>query len=135
MSFYQIIDFKSLGDQRGDLIAIEGKNQVPFQIKRVYYIFNSGTDVVRGFHAHKELEQVAVCVSGSCTIKMDNGIEINNVVLDSPRKGITIDPMIWHEMYDFSEDCVLLVLASDVYDEQDYIRCYNEFSRVIGNDS
>lgn len=127
MSLVSLINFKSLGDERGDLIALEGNSEIPFDIKRVYYIFGTEAGVARGFHAHKELVQVAVCISGSCRVLMDNGQEKMSVLLDAPKTGLLINVMQWHEMYDFSSDCVLLVLASDKYNESDYIRNYEHF--------
>ena len=116
-----------LGDDRGQLVAIEENKQVPFEIKRVYYIYGTDRAVARGFHAHKELKQVAVCVSGSCKMLLDNGVSKSTVILDNALKAVEIPPMIWHEMHDFSKDCILLVLASALYDEADYIRDYEEF--------
>jgi dTDP-4-dehydrorhamnose 3,5-epimerase-like enzyme len=130
MSLIKIIDFKSLGDTRGNLIAVEGIKDIPFDIKRVYYIFDTEAAVTRGFHAHKELVQVAICVSGSCKILMDDGFNKQTITLDSPKQGVLIDKMQWHEMHCFSVDCVLLVLASDYYDESDYIRSYEEFNNL-----
>jgi len=86
----------------------------------------------RGYHAHRDLQQVAICISGSCKFLLDDGRErVENVILDSPNKGLFIDKMIWREMYDFSDDCILLVLASEYYDESDYIRDYEEFLKLI----
>jgi dTDP-4-dehydrorhamnose 3,5-epimerase-like enzyme len=132
MSLFQWIDFQKLGDERGSLVAIEiGKEKaVPFEIKRVYYSYETRSDVRRGLHAHKELKQVAICVSGSCRMVFDDGNQRQEKILDIPEKGLLIDKMIWHEMYDFSPDCVLLVLASDHYNEDDYIRSYSEFIKV-----
>tara|TARA_R110001583_G_scaffold81019_1_gene216699 strand:- start:41 stop:442 length:402 start_codon:yes stop_codon:yes gene_type:complete len=127
MSLIQTINLKSLGDDRGGLVAIEANQDIPFDIKRVYYIFATQKNVARGFHAHKELQQLAVCVAGKCKMVLDDGTKKEEVWLDSPNKGIIIKDMIWHEMYDFSEDCVLMVLASEHYDESDYIRNYDEF--------
>ena len=128
----KFIEFEIKGDNRGNLIALEEFRNIPFEIKRVYYIFGTKKGVRRGFHAHKNLQQVAICVSGSCKFLLDNGKErVEDIVLDSPSKGLFIDKMIWREMYDFSEDCILLVLASDYYDERDYIRNYSEFLGVI----
>lgn len=131
MSLIHWIDFPKLGDDRGNLVALEGNKNIPFSIKRVYYLFDLQSDIPRGFHAHKELVQVAVCVKGRCDILMDDGKSKEIVTLDSPDKGLLIDVMQWHEMRDFSEDCVLLVLASDIYDEADYIRDYSEFVRKV----
>ena len=127
MGLINIINLPVLGDDRGGLVALEGNKSVPFEIKRIYYIFDTREDVARGFHAHKALKQLAVCVAGSCRFVLDNGLEKEDVVLDSPLRGLIIDKMIWHEMHDFSDDCVLIVLADEVYDESDYIRDYEEF--------
>jgi len=127
MSLVQLIDFQVLGDERGSLIALETDKEIPFDVKRVYYIFGTQAGVARGFHAHKALRQVAFCVSGSCRFVLDDGDKKEEVVLDSPNKGLLIEHMVWHEMYDFSEGCVLMVLASEHYDEADYIRDYDEF--------
>ncbi len=129
MELINWIDFVQLGDSRGELVAIEQQNTVPFDIKRVYYIYNTDKNISRGFHAHKKLKQLAICVSGSCRMLLDNGKVRENVKLDSPLKGILINDMVWHEMHEFTKDCVLLVLASDYYDEADYIRQYDQFIR------
>lgn len=126
-----LIDFKTLGDERGSLIALESNQQIPFEIKRVYYLFATKSDVARGFHAHKALKQVAICLKGSCRFVMDDGQDKQQVILSTPDKGLLIDAMQWHEMYDFSEDCILMVLADQVYDESDYIRDYEEFKCLV----
>ncbi|XDZ67105.1 FdtA/QdtA family cupin domain-containing protein [Alphaproteobacteria bacterium LSUCC0226] len=128
----KLIDFPPLGDDRGSLVAVEAKKTVPFDIKRVYFIFGTKQGVARGFHAHKALKQVAVCVTGSCRMLLDNGLEKEEVLLDSPTKGLVIEDFVWREMHDFTPDCVLLVLASEYYDEADYIRDYEDFLRVVG---
>ena len=125
------INFPTLGDERGSLIALEAEKHIPFAIKRVYYIFNTKAGVARGFHAHKALKQVAVCVSGKCKMLLDNGHEKVEVWLDSPNKGLVLEDLTWREMHDFSEDCVLLVLASEHYDELDYILNYEEFLKQV----
>ncbi len=127
----KVLDFNILGDERGQLVAIEGNRHIPFDIKRVYYLFGTKPSIARGFHAHKALQQVAVCISGSCRFVMDDGVNKESIVLDSANKGLFIDAMQWHEMYDFSPDCVLMVLASDIYDESDYIRDYKEFINYV----
>lgn len=119
------------GDDRGQLVALEEGKEIPFNIKRVYYIFDTLKDVHRGFHAHKCLKQLLICVSGSCKVLLDNGTEKEVVTLDKPYEGIFIESNIWREMYDFSEDAVLLVLASELYDEADYIRNYEEFLKYV----
>lgn len=130
-SGWRVLDFSPIGDSRGWLISLQGERGIPFGIRRVYYIFGTQTGVRRGMHAHHQLEQVAVCVSGSCSFLIDDGSTRRVVSLDSPAKGLYLGGVIWHEMFDFSPDCVLMVLASDYYDESDYIRDYDEFQRVI----
>lgn len=120
-------NFRVIGDSRGSLIALEGNKDIPFEIKRVYYIFDTNKDVIRGHHAHKTLEQVLLCVSGSCIIVLDDGKERSEVLLDKPNIGLYVGPNMWHEMKDFTPGAVLLVLASDFYKEADYIRDYSEF--------
>jgi dTDP-4-dehydrorhamnose 3,5-epimerase-like enzyme len=130
MSILKTIDFSQLGDERGSLISLETNKQIPFVIKRIYYIYGTEEGVARGFHAHKELKQVAVCLSGKCRMILDDGTKREELWLDSPAKGLFIGDLVWREMHDFSDDCVLLVLASEHYDESDYIRDYDEFSSV-----
>ena len=123
----EIIDFEIKGDERGSLIALEGNKNIPFDIKRVYYIFGTKEGSRRGFHAHKKLKQVLVCVAGSCKILLDDGKSKQDISLDNPNKGLLIESMIWREMFDFSPDCVLMVLADEIYDESDYWRDYKDF--------
>lgn len=125
------VDFPPLGDDRGSLVALEADKTVPFAIKRVYYIFGTKQGVARGFHAHKNLKQIAVCVTGKCRMILDDGKTRQEAWLDSPTKGLFIDDLVWREMHDFSEDCVLLVLASEHYDEADYIRDYGEYLKQV----
>lgn len=129
MSLLQWVDFPPLGDERGSLVALEGEKTVPFNIKRVYYIFGTQQGVARGFHAHLNLQQVAICVTGRCRMILDDGTDREEAWLDSPTKGLVIGNSVWREMHDFSPDCVLLVLASEHYDESDYIRNYDEFAK------
>lgn len=109
------------------LVALEEFKDIPFEIKRVYYLYDTKESVRRGFHAHKSLEQILICIHGSCKILLDNGTEKKVVALEKPYEGLYIANDIWREMYDFSPDAVLLVLASDFYREEDYIRDYDEF--------
>jgi len=127
----KIIHFNILGDESGSLISLEQNKNIPFDIKRVYYIYGTKDNIRRGFHAHKRLNQVAICIYGSCNFLLDDGINKEDIVLDSPDKGLIISEMIWHEMYDFSSDCVLMVLADAFYDESDYIRDYDKFLEKI----
>lgn len=131
MSLIRIVDIPSLGDDRGSLVAIEANKHIPFEVKRVYYIFGTQPGISRGFHAHKNLQQLAVCVSGKCRMLLDDGITKESVWLDSPTKGLLIGNNVWREMHEFSDDCVLLVLASEHYDESDYIRDYSEFCSAV----
>lgn len=130
MSLIQWANFPPLGDDRGSLVALESSKTIPFEIKRVYYIFGTQQGVARGFHAHRKLKQVAVCVTGKCRMILDNGTIREEAWLDSPTKGLIIGDLVWREMHDFSPDCVLLVLASEHYDESDYIRDYEVFSKT-----
>ena len=125
--------FHPHGDDRGQLVAIEEMKDLPFDIKRVYYIYDTLADVVRGHHAHKCLKRVLLCVHGSCKIHLDNGHETAEVLLDKPNEGLYIENDMWREMYDFTSDAVLLVLASEYYDEADYIRNYDEFKKFIAS--
>ena len=130
MSLVKFIDFKVMGDERGNLISIEGNKNIPFDIKRVYYIFDNIAGVERGFHAHHNLKQVVICMHGSCTFVLDNGKTREEVVLNDKTKGLYIEDFIWREMKDFSPGAVLVVLASELYDEKDYVRNYEEFIRM-----
>ena len=124
--------FQIHGDDRGQLIALEEMKDIPFEIKRVYYMYDTLKGVRRGFHAHKSLEQILICIHGTCKILLDNGSEKVEVLLDKPYEGLYISNDIWREMFDFSPDAVLMVLASEYYDEADYIRNYDEFLKYIG---
>ncbi|MER0432385.1 sugar 3,4-ketoisomerase [Aeromonas caviae] len=127
MALANLIHLPVLGDDRGSLIALEGNKNIPFDIKRIYYIYGTKTGVSRGFHAHKALKQVAIAVSGSCRFILDDGIEREDILLNDPAQGLLIESFMWREMHDFSDDCVLMVLANQLYDEDDYIRNYDEF--------
>ena len=128
----KILPLQTHGDDRGSLIALEDGVNIPFAIKRVYYLFNTSKDVRRGFHAHKDLNQVVIAVRGSCRFLLDDGKERISLLLDDPTQGLLIESCIWREMYDFSEDCVLMVLANHLYDESDYIRNYDVFLNHYG---
>ncbi len=131
----KLINFKTLGDDRGSLIALEENYNIPFAIKRVYYIFDTKVNVERGFHAHLDLKQMAIAIKGSCTFVLDNGKYREEILLSSASQGLLIEGLIWREMKNFSEDCVLIVLASEHYDENDYIRDYDNFLEEVRNDS
>ena len=125
---YKIIEFVDLGDERGNLVVIEGEGMdIPFDIKRVFYIYGSDSDVVRGQHANRETEFLLVNVGGISKVKIDNGQESKVIELNKPRMGLYLSSMLWKDMYDFSEYSVLLVLASRHYDANEYIRDYEEY--------
>lgn len=123
--------FQQHGDERGQLVALEENKDIPFEIKRVYYMYDTGENVRRGFHAHKSLQQILICIHGKCKILLDNGQEKKIVTLERPYEGLYVSNNMWREMYDFSPDAVLLVLASDFYKEEDYIRDYDAFLSFI----
>lgn len=127
--------FQQHGDERGQLVALEEMKDIPFQIKRVYYMYETGDGIRRGFHAHKSLKQILICIHGSCKILLDNGSEKKIISLEKPYEGLYIEHNMWREMYDFSSDAVLMVLASDYYNESDYIRSYDEFLKLVGGKS
>lgn len=130
-----LLEFPQKGDERGHLVIVEGEMDIPFEIKRVFYIYGSDRDVVRGQHANRRTEFVLINVAGTSKIKVKDG-EGNEAVfcLDRPNTGIYLPVMIWKDMYDFSEDSVLLVLASEHYDADEYIRNYEEFKHAIAEE-
>ncbi|QQG28670.1 sugar 3,4-ketoisomerase [Pectobacterium versatile] len=127
----KIIQLQTHGDDRGALVALEQGKNIPFEIKRVYYLFKTKEGVRRGFHAHKSLKQIAIAVRGSCRFLLDDGTEKVELLLDNPAQGLLIDSCTWREMYDFTDDCVLMVLADQIYDESDYIREYSKFKSGV----
>jgi dTDP-4-dehydrorhamnose 3,5-epimerase-like enzyme len=131
MSIVSMRSFPNLGDDRGSLVVLNQQQEIPFTVKRVYYIYGTKDEVSRGFHAHKELHQLAICVSGSCRMVLDDGHSRQEILMQSPEVGVDLPPFLWHEMHNFTPDCVLLVLASALYDEDDYIRDYELFKRGI----
>lgn len=126
-----ILQFADLGDERGNLVVIEGGKAIPFDIKRVFYIYESDSTVVRGQHANRESEFVLINVAGKSKVRITNGSEEFIVELNKPMRGVYIPKMIWKDMYDFSSDSVLLVLASTHYDGSEYIRDYDEYLRIM----
>lgn len=128
---YRLIDLPVHGDQRGKLIALESLKDVPFEIKRMYYLFDTHSDEPRGFHAHKNLEQMIIAMHGNCKFILDDGNKREEVFLNRPDAGLYIGKNMWREMYDFTNDCKLVVLASMYYDEKEYIRDYNEFLKSV----
>lgn len=122
----KIIDIRRYSDTRGYLSVVENDIDIPFDIKRIYYLYMV-PEVARGAHAHKELQQLLIATSGSVDVIMDDGKEKKSFMLDRPWKGLLIPPGLWRDLENFSHDAVLLCLASEKYDENDYIRDYNEF--------
>lgn len=127
-----IIEIPKIQDEGFLCFAEEGKH-IPFSIKRFYYIFDVDNGAVRGKHAHKENLQILFCLRGSIKIILDNGIEKEEIILDQPNQGIFLDKMMWHDMTDFKEDTLLLIVANDVYNESDYIRDYETFISLTKN--
>ena len=130
-----LIDLPVVSDPRGDLTFIEGQNHVPFDIARVYYLYNVPVDSERGGHAHKELQQVVFALSGSFRVKVDDGEKQQEFWLRDPRQGLFISRMVWREMDRFSQGAVCMVLASHPYDEADYIRDHDMFRKLAGGGS
>lgn len=130
---FNLNELNVIGDHRGSLVALEHGLNIPFRVQRIYYIFDTKSGVSRGFHAHKKLQQLAVCVSGKCRMVLDDGMTRHEIWLDSPNQSLHISNMVWREMHDFSEDCVLVVFASEPYDAGDYIHDYDQFRREVIN--
>lgn len=129
---YKILEFGEFGDERGNLVVAEGSGRdIPFEIKRVFYLYGSDATIVRGQHANRRTEFVLINVSGTSRVKVDNGFEQDIIELNKPRMGLYIPTMMWKDMYDFSADSVLLCLASEHYDDAEYIRDYDAFLREI----
>ena len=129
-----VYNFGDLGDERGKLVVIESAQAIPFEIKRVFYIYDSDSTVVRGQHANRKSEFVLINVAGKSKVRITDGNEEVIVELNKPMMGVYIPTMIWKDMYDFSEDSVLLVLASTHFDETEYIRDYDEYIKIMEND-
>ena len=129
---YRILEFGDLGDERGNLVVVEGAKDIPFEIKRVFYIYGSDSEVVRGQHANRNSEFVLINVSGTSKVRVDNGFEETVIELNRPRMGLYLPTMLWKDMYEFSEDSVLLVLTNTHYDGTEYIRDYDEYVKEVG---
>ncbi len=126
-----ILTFTDLGDERGKLVVVEGEQAIPFRIERVFYIYDSDDTVIRGQHANKESEFVLRNVAGQSKVRITDGKEEIIVELNKPMMGVYIPKMIWKDMYDFSSDSVLLVLASTHYNSSEYIRAYDEYLKIV----
>ncbi len=123
----KFLEFETHCDERGSLVALEAHKNIPFEIKRVYYLFNNGSETARGQHAHKDLKQVYVALSGGCKVRLNDGQREEVVTLNRPNVGMLFNQLVWRELFDFTPDCVLMVLVDDFYKEEDYIRNYEEF--------
>ena len=128
----KVLNFGDLGDERGKLVVVEGNKDIPFKIERVFYIYGSDSEVVRGQHANRESEFVLINVGGTSKVRIDNGHTEAIIELNKPMMGLYIPTMVWKDMYDFSEDSILLVLASTHYNGQEYIRDYEEYKKEMG---
>lgn len=126
-----LVELKDISDERGSLIAIENLKEIPFEIKRVYYLFNLGEDKARGFHAHKALNQAFICLNGSCKVLLDDGENRTIYQMNASNQMLLCKNKIWHEMFEFSNNCIFLVLADQEYQEDDYIRHYHDFIEII----
>lgn len=131
----QLLEFSQKGDERGHLVIVEGMQDIPFDIKRIFYIYGSAPNVVRGQHANRRSEFLLINVAGTCKVKVKDGRGNEAVFsLNRPHTGIYLPKMIWKDMYDFSEDSVLLCLSSEHYDPEEYIRDYNEFVNMVADE-
>ncbi len=128
---YKILELPEMGDERGNLVVIEGGQDIPFEIKRVFYMYGTDASMIRGSHANKKSEFVLINVAGSTKIKIDDGFSTAVVELNKPRMGIYLPAMLWKDMYDFSKDSVLLVLSNEHYDNSEYIRDYDVYKKMI----
>ncbi len=127
-----LVALQKITDMRGNMVVLEEGRDIPFAVRRCYYIYDTKPDQPRGAHAHKALEQICICVHGSCEIMLDDGKDKKVIRMDNPAVGVYVGPMVWREMRNFSNDCVFLVLASLPYDENDYIRNYDDFMKRAG---
>lgn len=127
----RIINFKVMGDERGSLIALENNHNVPFDVKRVFYIYGTQAGVPRGQHAHYKAKQLLIAVNGGCKVTLDDGIRKETYTLNKPNVGLLQNGLVWGKMHSFSNDCILMVLSDMYYDDKDYIRDYDEFLKEI----
>ena len=129
----KIVNFPQIAEPRGNLSFLEGNNQVPFPIKRIYFLYDVPSGATRGGHAHRELSELVIALSGSFDVILDDGTEKKRIFLNRPHYGLFIPPGLWREIENFSSNSVLLALASDIYDEKDYIRDYEVFKKNVAN--
>jgi dTDP-4-dehydrorhamnose 3,5-epimerase-like enzyme len=129
----KIVDFPQVAEPRGNLSFIEGNNQIPFPIKRIYFLYDVPSGATRGGHSHRKLSELIIALSGSFDVILDDGVEKKKFFLNSPHYGLFIPPGLWREIENFSSNSVLLALASDIYDEKDYIRDYEVFKKNVAS--
>ncbi len=122
-----IIKLKQISDSRGHMVILEEGKDIPFTIRRSYFIYGTTATEPRGFHAHKKLEQVFLCIKGSCDLLLDDGTTKSSLHMNEASTAVYVGPMVWHEMHNFTPDCIFMAYASDKYDEDDYIRDYTHF--------
>lgn len=128
---YKLLNFAVHGDHSGNLVALEKGVEYSFDVLRIYYIWGTEKNAIRGKHAHNKLKQLIICLSGNCDFTLDNGNIRKTFHLKSPTQGLYVEDFVWREFTNFSEDCIVMVLASEHYDETDYIRDYNKFLELI----
>ncbi|WP_066315213.1 FdtA/QdtA family cupin domain-containing protein [Bacillus sp. FJAT-29814] len=131
MEKYKLLEFPQLGDERGQLVVVEQLKEIPFELKRIFYIYGTKGNVARGQHANRRSQFVLINLRGSCKVLIDDGFNSDVIVLDKPHTGVYLDRMVWKEMFDFSSDSILLVLSSELYDKSEYISDYKEFLREV----
>lgn len=132
---YQEIFFKEMGDSRGSLIAIENNKQIPFDLKRIFYVYGSESDVIRGCHANRKTEFVLIAISGKCCVTIKDALtgKSHEIILDKPYKGLYLNKLVWKEMHSFSENAVLLVLCSEEYDSEEYVYDFKELEKEVND--
>lgn len=135
MKGYKIIDFDIHGDNRGNLVALSENQEIPFEIKRIYYTWDMPKEAIRGGHAHRSLDEVMVCLHGSCDFVLDDGKEKITVTLDRPNKGLYVEAKLWRDFRNFSPNCVVILIASDYFHPEDHIKDYNEFLKLRAEDA
>ena len=135
MQAYKLFDFEIHADDRGNLTSLSNNKEIPFEIKRIYYTWNMPNSAIRGGHAHRELDEVMVCLHGSCDFVLDNGKEKITITLDKPNKGLYVPAHIWRDFRNFSPDCVVILIASDYFHPEDHVKDYPEFLDLIKDES
>lgn len=129
---YSLINFNVMGDERGSLIAIENDRQIPFSIQRVFYMYGSTNDVVRGCHANRKSQFVLIAINGHCKVRIKDHQDMTvEISLDTPAKGLWLDKMVWKEMFDFSQNAILLVLSNEKYDKAEYVYDHNQYLNEV----